>query len=196
MHIAKKGLRILGIAESFSSGDISVLAGIVMRKDLRIDGVSFTTTTVGGMDATASVISLYNGFLREDINVIMISGGVISWFNIINPQEIFEETERPVILVTYEDSEGIEEDIRHHFPGDEMRLTAYRNLGQRIPYTTPTGYCLYLRPHGLSEKDAGTLCSALTFDGKIPEPLRVARICARAVMHHRHDWKPKLRMVS
>ena len=56
MHIAKKGLRILGIAESFSSGKNSILAGVVMRKDLRIDGFSFTTTTVGGMDATDSVI--------------------------------------------------------------------------------------------------------------------------------------------
>ncbi|MCA9450353.1 MAG: DUF99 family protein, partial [Candidatus Omnitrophica bacterium] len=49
MHIAKKGLRTLGIAESFSGSPESVLAGVVMRKDLRIDGFRFTTATVGGM---------------------------------------------------------------------------------------------------------------------------------------------------
>ena len=68
MHIAKKGLRILGIAESFSSGKNSILAGVVMRKDLRIDGFSFTTTTVGGMDATDSVIALYQEFYEREIS--------------------------------------------------------------------------------------------------------------------------------
>ncbi|HNO08814.1 MAG TPA: DUF99 family protein, partial [Methanoregulaceae archaeon] len=56
MHIAKKGLRVLGIAESFSSRNTSILAGVVIRKDLRVDGFSFTSTTVGGMDATDSVL--------------------------------------------------------------------------------------------------------------------------------------------
>jgi hypothetical protein len=38
MHIPKKGLRALGIAESYSGRSVSRLAGVVMRKDLRIDG--------------------------------------------------------------------------------------------------------------------------------------------------------------
>jgi endonuclease V-like protein UPF0215 family len=184
MHIAKKGLRVLGIAESFSSGDQSVLAGLVMRKDLRIDGFSFENTTVGGMDATGAVISLYRCFNRQDINVIMISGCVISWFNIIDPARVKKATERPVIIITYEDSEGIEEDIKRHFPGDEERLSRYKALGERIPTNLPTGHTIFIRPYGISEEDAAALCSALTFDGKIPEPLRVARICARAVMQY------------
>jgi endonuclease V-like protein UPF0215 family len=184
MHIAKKGLRVLGIAESFSSDNRSILAGVVMRKDLRIDGFSFETTTIGGMDATDSVVSLYRNFNRQDINVVMISGCVISWFNIIDPLRVLEETGRPTIIVTYEDSEGIAEDIMHYFPHDEVRLTRYRALGTRIPYSLPTGHTIYLRPYRMSEEDAGALCSAFTYDGKIPEPLRVARLCARAIMHH------------
>jgi hypothetical protein len=184
MHIAKTGLRVLGIAESFSSGDKSILAGLVMRKDLRIDGISFETTTVGGMDATGAVISLYRSFSRKDINVLMISGCVISWFNIIDPARVREEVGRPVIIVTYEESDGIEEDIARHFPGDGDRLVQYRNLGERLPVTLPTGHTLYIRPYGIPEADAATLCSSLTFDGKVPEPLRVARLCARAVLEH------------
>jgi endonuclease V-like protein UPF0215 family len=185
MHLAKKGLRVLGIAESYSGVDRSVLAGVVMRKDLRTDGFSFSSTTVGGMDATAAVISLYEDFGREDINIIMISGCVISWFNIIDPLRVRDETGKGTIIVTYEDSDGLEEEIGHHFPGDQERVLAYRALGPRTPVNLSTGYTLFLRSYGISGSDAERLCDEFTFDGKIPEPLRVARLCARAV--HRFD---------
>ncbi len=58
MHISKKGIRALGIAESYSGREQSVICGVAMRKDLRIDGIGFGTVTVGGMDATESIISL------------------------------------------------------------------------------------------------------------------------------------------
>jgi endonuclease V-like protein UPF0215 family len=181
MHLAKKGLRVLGIAESFSGKDRSVLAGVVMRKDLRTDGFSFSSTTVGGMDGTTAVISLYRDFAREDINFIMISGNVISWFNIIDPQRVHDDTGRGTIIVTYEDSEGLEEEISHHFPGDRERLEAYRALGPRTTVNLSTGCTIYIRSYGVSGRDAEKLCNDFTLDGKVPEPLRVARLCARAV---------------
>jgi endonuclease V-like protein UPF0215 family len=184
MHIAKKGLRILGISESFSTSDESVLAGVVMRKDLRIDGIGISTTTVGGMDATESIIRLYNSFDRNDINVVMLSGCVISWYNIIDPDEVHKKTGRPVVVVTYEDSEGLEDDITRHFPGDRHRLEMYRRLGSRIPWTLDTGYTIFLRSTGITADDAGRLCNELTYDGKMPEPLRVARLFARTVMQY------------
>ncbi|HUU74690.1 MAG TPA: DUF99 family protein [Methanoregulaceae archaeon] len=189
MHIAKKGLRVLGIAESFSSRKESVLAGIVMRKDLRIDGAAYGTATVGGMDATDTIVKLYHSLDRNDINVIMISGCVISWYNIIDPGEVATRVKRPVIAVTYEDSEGLEEDIMRHFPGDTTRLEMYRKLGSRASIDLPTGYTIYIRTWGLSEHDAGRLCREFTYDGKIPEPLRVARICARGVMRYTNGSK-------
>jgi hypothetical protein len=189
MHIAKRGLRVLGIAESFSADTTSLVAGVVMRKDLRIDGISFTTTTIGGMDATDSVIALYRSFMREDINALMISGAVISWFNIIDPQQVAHVTERPVIIVTYEDSDGIEADIRHYFPGDTQRLLRYAALGTRFPVTLPTGYTIYIRSSGIPDRDAALLCTSFTHDGKIPEPIRVARLCARAGMRFARDAK-------
>src|SRR5512137_112863 len=102
MHIPKKGLRALGIAESYSGRSVSRLAGVVMRKDLRIDGFIFSTVTVGGMDATASVLRMVQDLERSDINIIMLSGCVIAWFNILNPGLINQRTGIPVICVTYE----------------------------------------------------------------------------------------------
>ena len=52
MHSGKPGLRVLGIAESYrgrhDEGAVSRLAGVVMRRDLRIDGFGTDEATVGG----------------------------------------------------------------------------------------------------------------------------------------------------
>ena len=84
MHIPKKGLRALGIAESYAGRDYSTLAGVVMRKDLRIDGFSFGRVTVGGMDATDAILRMIRVLDRRDINVVLLSGCVIAWFNVID----------------------------------------------------------------------------------------------------------------
>jgi uncharacterized protein len=179
MHIPKKGLRALGIAESYRGRSVSRLAGVVMRKDLRIDGFTFSTVTVGGMDAGDSVIHMVDELERSDINVIMLSGCVIAWFNIINGSFILQKTGIPVICVTYEDSDGLIDDLRRHFPDDDTRISAYENLGERSPVKLHTHQTIFIRCWGLKLEDAARLCDDFTIEGKIPEPLRVARLCAR-----------------
>ena len=187
MHIPKKGLRALGIAESFAGRERSVLAGVVMRKDLRIDGFVLGEVTVGGMDATDTIIRMVQSMKRRDINVIMLSGCVIAWFNIIDPQVIFDTTGIPVIGVTYEASEGLLADLQHHFPSDTTRIDAYERLGERVPHLLWTGQTVFLRSWGVNLPDAVRLCDDFTLEGKIPEPLRVARLCARSALKSQMD---------
>jgi len=182
MHIPKKGLRALGIAESYTGRSVSKLAGVVMRKDLRIDGFIFSTVTVGGMDATTSVLRMVDELERCDINFIMLSGCIIAWFNIINPGKIAQETGKPVICVTYEDSDGLLAEIRHHFPDDIERISAYKNLGERIRVELHTQQTIFIRCWGIEVCDGARLCNNFTVEGKIPEPLRVARLCARTLI--------------
>jgi endonuclease V-like protein UPF0215 family len=182
MHVAKSGLRALGIAESYAGREQSTLAGVVMRKDLRIDGVAFARVTVGGSDATDAVVRIFNRLARRDINLLMISGNVIAWYNIIDPIAVQDATGLPVIITTYEESEGLEEDIRRHFPDDGARLAAYRRLGDRTPVRLHSGYTLFIRPCGLSPEDAARLCNDFTREGRVPEPVRVARLIARGVV--------------
>lgn len=182
MHIPKKGLRALGIAESYSGRERSVLAGVVMRKDLRIDGFVFGEVAVGGTDATQAVIRMVGELDRKDINVILLSGCVIAWFNVIDPAAVHAATGLPVICVTYEDSDGLSADIRHHFPDDIARLEAYEQLGVRVPVPLHTGQTIWLRSWGMDISDAALFCDAFTLEGKIPEPLRVARLCARGTL--------------
>lgn len=179
MHLPKKGLRALGIAESYSGRVTSNLVGIVMRKDLRIDGFAFGTVTVGGRDATDTILSMIRGLDRQDINVILLSGCVIAWFNVIDPEHIAQVTGIPVICVTYEESEGLINDIHYHFPGDIGRELAYLKLGERKPVRLPGGATIFIRAWGISHDDAACFCTDFTLEGKIPEPLRVARLCAR-----------------
>ena len=117
LHLEKQGIRGLAIAESFSqTSKKSVLSGIVMSTDLVIDGFVFGHSTVGGDDATDAILSMYEKLDRQDVSFLLISGIVISLYNIVDVKRISEKTGLPVIGVTYEESQGIEDAIKHHFP--------------------------------------------------------------------------------
>ena len=88
----------------------------------------------------------------------------------------------PVICVTYEESDGLLEDIARHFPDDAARISAYRQLGERTAVRLHTGLTCFIRSWGLPQEDAARFCDDFTCEGKIPEPLRVARLCARHVL--------------
>src|SRR5713101_4503809 len=108
----KRGIRALGIAESFRAKDRrSVLAGIVMRSDLVIDGFTFGGATVGGDDATSSILRMHRNLRRRDVNVILLSGCIISLYNIIDLDALAEGSGVPVICLTWRESSGIEDSI-------------------------------------------------------------------------------------
>jgi len=185
LHLNKTGIRVLGIAESFRRGhDKSVLAGVVMRSDLVIDGVAFDEITVGGMDATEGVLRIFDSLQRSDINVMMLNGCVISWFNIIDLKTVYERVRIPLICVTYEESEGLETHIAKHFDANECesRIDAYRKLGNRVAVKPHTKYEVFIRFLGLEKKEAAAVLKKFTTHGKVPEPLRVASLMARALL--------------
>jgi hypothetical protein len=65
LHLNKTGLRALGIAESFMrTRPCSILAGVVMRADLRVDGLGYARATVGGDDATGAVLEIFRELER------------------------------------------------------------------------------------------------------------------------------------
>ncbi|HEX2107424.1 MAG TPA: DUF99 family protein [Nitrososphaera sp.] len=172
---------MLGIAETFKKvGKKSILAGIVMRRDLIIDGMVYSTATIGGDDATQSVISMHSMLAREDINCILIGGLVISMYNIIDGGKVAEETGVPVIAITFDESKGLEEIIRSHFNNWEDKMIQYRKLGQREKVTLKTGKNLFIRYWFVNQRRAVAILNSFTTQGSIPEPIRVAKIAARS----------------
>src|ERR671923_2689976 len=126
VHPEKKGIRVLGIAESFKKfSNTSILAGVVMRRDLVIDGMVYGTATIEGDDATNSIISMHKILARDDINCILLDGLVISMYNIIDGEQVAGETGLPVIAITFEDSEGLENSIKQHFDDWQDKLARY-----------------------------------------------------------------------
>lgn len=177
----KKGSRILGIAESFNKKRRkSILAGIVYRIDGIIDGFTYVETKLGGMDATKKIIELYNELHREDINIIMISGVVISLYNVIDLHKLYYTLKIPVINITYEESEGLTQYFIEKFPRDwHYRLLIYYKNGDRHKIQLSNGHTIYIRSVGLDPPTAKKLVDKITPEGKYPEPIRISRLIAK-----------------
>jgi endonuclease V-like protein UPF0215 family len=111
----------------------------------------------------------------------MLDGLIISMYNIIDGEQLNNTTGLPVIAITFEDSTGLEEHIRHHFLEEaERKLEQYRKLGKRDLVRLKTDKLLYIRYWGLSLKGALNTLNAFTLQGSVPEPIRVAKLLARA----------------
>jgi len=184
LHLEKKGIRGLAIAESFSQNSKkSILSGIVMSTDLVIDGFVFGHSTVGGDDATDAILEMYEKLDRQDISFLLISGIVISLYNIIDMKRISEKIGLPVIGVTYEESSGIEDAIKHHFPESyKSKLTEYSKLESRKKITLHTSYNLYVRNEGCTVLETKQLLDKITLQGSIPEPLKITQLLANTLL--------------
>lgn len=185
----KKGVRVMGVSESFQRNDLeSVVAAVVMRGDMRIDGVSFCHPSVGGMDATDKLIGMFKAMNRDDIHAWVLGGCIISWFNIVDSERLFEETKTPTICVSYNPSEGIVSYIKEYFPKDwERRVKIMDKGGVRTEVPLHTGYSVFLTATGIGIKDALRLVNQFTVDGRVPEPIRIARMTAAAYRHNSTD---------
>lgn len=185
LRLEKQGLRGLAVAESFTqSSEKSVLAGIVMRRDFVIDGFVFGKATLEGDDATEEILSMYKKLNRPDISYLLISGIIISMYNIVDLKKISKDLSIPVIGVTYQETQGIEDAIKHHFPDSyESKLKEYKELGEREEITLDTSYKVYVRKEGCTLSDATHLLNELTLQGSFPEPLRVAQLLAKTLLH-------------
>jgi len=184
LHLEKKGLRGLAIAESFTQNSKkSILAGVVMRRDFVIDGFVFGNATLEGDDATETILSMFKKLNRPDISYLLISGIIISMYNIVDLKKISESLGIPIIGLTYQDSQGIDEAIKHHFPDSyESKLKEYKELENREKITLHTSFDVYIRKEGCTISDVTHLLDELTLQGSFPEPLRVAQLLAKTLL--------------
>jgi uncharacterized protein len=167
------------------SSKTSILAGVVMRADLVIDGISITEATVGGMDATQKVLSLYDSLQRDDINLILLNGCVVSWYNVIDLNQLAKVISLPLICLTYDESLGLEKYFEENFPNDwQERVEVYRRNGSRKILTLKTGKDVFTRAINIEELEVSKVLNKFTLEGSVPEPLRVAQLVARSIMKH------------
>ena len=180
----KPGRRALGIAESYrgtDTGATSTLAGTVARADRRVEDFAFGRCTVGGRDATDAIIELWERLDRPDVRYLFVAGIALAWYNVLDLEALHRATDRPVLSVSFEESDGLEPAIAEAFDGTEQtaRLEAYRALPERNRIDvdeTP----LFVRAVGLDRSKADAIVDAYT-ETRRPEPLRIAKRLARRV---------------
>ncbi|MHB8568444.1 MAG: endonuclease dU [Nitrososphaerales archaeon] len=184
LHLEKKAIRALGIAESFRAQEkLSSLAGVVMRSDLVIDGFGFGKLTISGSDAARSLVSLFKRLRRNDINAILLSGSVLSLYNIVDVDYVFSKLELPIVALTFSKSRSdLARNIEERFPekiaASKVRLLKKLGVPQRLELKT--GYEVYVRNSGISHNDSKRLLDRFTLQGSVPEPVRVARLLAKS----------------
>jgi uncharacterized protein len=184
----KAGTRALGVAESFrvesdapSERGRSTVAGTVVRADRVLDGVGYRKCTVGDTDATEAVCRLVDDLGRPDVRYVLIGAVAPAWYNVLDLSAVYERAQRPVLAVTFEESDGLEAGLEDAFSGAalEERLERYRQLPERRPVSV-NDETVYVRSVGLESSEAADVVRGFTPEGGRPEPIRVARQAARA----------------
>ena len=184
MH-PKPGSRAVGIAAS-DGPTRSHLCGAVVRADRVVDGVAFSTCETGGTDATSACCALLDRLDRPDARWILLAGVAPAWFNLIDVRALWAAADRPVIALSFEESDGLEGPLREHFSGRALadRLERYAALPERTRLTVDERE-LFVRTVGIEPSDAGAVLRAFTPEGsQRPEPVRIARLAARAAREH------------
>ncbi len=174
----KAGVRALGVAES-ATGSHSTVAGSVVRADRVVDGFAFDRWAVGGRDATDTVVALLRRLDRPDVQYLLLSGIAPAWFNVLDLHRIHDASGLPALSVSFEDSPGLADAIRGEFEdaARRRRLATYYAQPDRRRVEVGGETC-WVRAVGCPEP-AGVV-RAFTPEGGRPEPLRVARLAARA----------------
>lgn len=176
----KRGTRALGVAAS-DGPRRSYLCGALVRVDRVADGFAFATCEIGGDDATNAVKTLFDRLDREDVGYVLTAGVAPAWFNLLDLATLAEAIDRPVLSVSFEESGGLEPALREHFSGEALdrKLAVYRSLPPRRRVDVG-GHDRYVRAIDLDDETAAKVVRTLSPEGGRPEPLRVARLAARA----------------
>ena len=183
LHLEKKAIRTLAVAESFRKEDeYSTLAGVVMRSDLVIDGFALGTLKVSGSDATDSIVDIFEKLGRNDVNVVFLSGSVLSLYNVVDVDLLHVTLKLPIVAITFKRSRSdLELNIKKRFSDIEAKkkIALLEKLGTPVELALATGYKVYIRTAGMRKEAAKRLLDKFTLQGALPEPVRVAKLLAR-----------------
>ncbi|MEL9990770.1 MAG: DUF99 family protein [Thermoproteus sp.] len=183
MSWLQKDFRVIGIAESFKLEEgRSIYAGVLMRRDGYVEAAAYSMAKLGGTDGTEAALIIAKSLKRPDVHMIMLDGCIVSFYNWIDGEVLWNETGLPTACYIFERPEGdVEAALRKLFPSDwQDRLAHISRLGRPVEYIYPDGGRIYIRAWGLAPKDAYRAALLTRRYGRRPEPLRVARILAGA----------------
>jgi len=185
LRTVKKEIRILGLdcaKVPRAKGHVAQIVGVIYRGRRWLDGVVTVDVETDKVDATEKIArmiltSVHYGQLR----IVMLSDIALAGRNLVDIKELCERTHLPAMVVkeqapTLKEMRKMREKFRHC----NVRKRALENAGAILPIKRRSGRTLYVQFQGLSRSDVEKALD-VSCSGRIPEPLRVARLIASAL---------------
>ena len=189
----KPHTRVLGFDDGpfqFREG-IAPVVGVVMRLPNYVEAVMTGSVQVDGKDSTAVMAGMVNGSrYRDQCRLIMIDGGALGGFNVVDIQKLHAITRIPVATVSRKppDHDAVERALKGHFDNWQERLDI---MSSGRGYTTRLGrHTLHGRCSGIEPGELRRFIKASVVQGAVPEPIRVAHLMAAAVVKGESRGRP------
>ncbi|MEM3463534.1 MAG: DUF99 family protein [Candidatus Bathyarchaeia archaeon] len=176
-------MRVVGIEDgSFVKGvDKKALLVAVLFKGLRIEDVAFKWITVDGLDATEKAAEILK---RWDFEAVMLAGVSFAGFNVIDPLALSGAFHRPIVIVARAkpDNRAVKRALMRHFEDWKRRWEVFAKLGpiHKVKVFDKEAP-LYFEVVGANAEWASQFITSFIVCGRVPEPLRVARLIARGL---------------
>ncbi len=182
----KKGIKIIGLAcASFNrEKDKNVpIIGAIYRGSLLLEGVLKSQVTVDGDDATDNIADMIlQSSHHQQLKLIMTRGVTIAGFNYIDLEQLHKKTDLPIISVVDREPnmEKISKALRK-LPDGEKKLAVIKRNGLPQAYiSAENNEPIYAQFISIKHEAISQLLKDVTLVGRIPEPIRVARLIAIA----------------
>lgn len=154
-----------------------------LLKELQLKEVDLRRITVDGTDATKALLSILAS-LQQKPETLFLGGISYAGFNFIDPFRLQKETNLPSIIITTErpNNQAVQTALQRHFPDWKKRWSIYKRL-TNFPQikANPKENPVFMETVGLTVSQGEMLVKRLTKNGRLPEPLRVARMIARGL---------------
>jgi len=146
---------------------------------LRLEGVLSLRVLRDGSDATASLgRAIAASKFAGSVKAVLLQGIALAGFNVVDIHALAETLSIPVIVVMRRPprQEKVRRALLDHTPGGARKWELVQRAGPPEPVAG-----VHIQRAGIDLLLAGQLIAALSVDGRIPEPLRVAHLIAGGV---------------
>jgi len=171
----------------------AALVGVIFSAPNYVEGILRTSVAIDGTDATERILSLLGDspFL-DGVRAVLLDGIAVGGFNLIDLDRLHERLQRPIVTVTRRppDFPAIHAALRKYFPRDAPARWRLVRAHPLFRLSTPEGNPLRLGAVGCTRAEAAALVRRTTVRGNLPEPLRLARLVARAIAGPLKEARP------
>ncbi len=183
----KKNIRILGVDDApfrRDRDDQTELVMTVMRMDFKIEGIIIRKIMLDGYDSTDAIIDILNHDMGESVNLVMTDGITFGGMNICDLDEVYEESQRPVISVTRRepDEEALISAIEKHHSEPQRGIDIIRRSRiEKIEIGNRKS--IYVNLKGIEISEARRIIEKTRKEGLMPEPVRISHLIGSAIKY-------------